>query len=101
MLKELDVVTLTRDIQEHGLNKGSRGAIVHCYEDGQAFEVEFVSEMGETLALLTLQRVDIQLEPETIRGQVLEILDALPADLLVEVRDFAEFLQQKHQKKVS
>lgn len=56
---------------------------------------------GETLALLTLERADIQLEPETIRGQVLEILDALPADLLVEVRDFAEFLQQKHQKKVS
>lgn len=46
MLKELDVVTLTHDIQEHGLNRGSRGAIVHCYKDGQAFEVEFVSEMG-------------------------------------------------------
>jgi Domain of unknown function (DUF4926) len=48
MLKELDVVLLTRDIQEHNLKKGSQGAMVHCYEDGQAFEVEFVSETGET-----------------------------------------------------
>lgn len=97
MLKELDVVTLTHDIQEHGLNRGSRGAIVHCYKDGQAFEVEFVSEMGDTLALLTLEKADIQLEREAIRGQVGKIIDTLPADLLVEVRDFAEFLQQKHQ----
>jgi hypothetical protein len=60
MLKELDVVTLTRHIPEHGLPKGSRGAIVHCYRDKHAFEVEFVAESGETLALLTLEKGDIQ-----------------------------------------
>ncbi len=60
MFKELDVVTLTRDISEHGLSKGIRGAIVHCYTDGQAFEVEFVAESGETLALITLGTGDIQ-----------------------------------------
>ena len=49
MIKELDVVTLTRDMQEHGLTKGSKGAVVHCYADGQGFEVEFVSEAGETI----------------------------------------------------
>ncbi|MBD2181284.1 DUF4926 domain-containing protein [Planktothrix sp. FACHB-1355] len=101
MLKELDVITLTRDLEEHGLKKGAKGAIVHCYDDEQAFEIEFVSDTGETLALLTLERADIQLEREIIRGLVLELLDALPADLLAEVRDFAEFLQHKRQRKVS
>ena len=95
MIKELDVVTLTRDLQEQGLTKGSKGAVVHCYGDGQGFEVEFVSETGETIALLTLGRADIQPERETIREQVLAILNALPEDLMAEVRDFAEFLRQR------
>lgn len=99
MIKELDVVTLTRDIQEHGLTKGSKGAVVHCYADGQGFEVEFVSETGETIALLTLERADIQPERETIREQVLEILNDLSEDLMAEVRDFAEFLHHKQQSK--
>jgi hypothetical protein len=60
MFKELDVVMLTCDISEHGLSKGSRGAVVHCYNDEQAFEIEFVAESGETLALLTLRKGDIQ-----------------------------------------
>jgi len=60
MFKELDVVRLTRDISEHGLSKSSRGAIIHCYTGGQAFEVESVAESRETLALLTLRKGDIQ-----------------------------------------
>jgi hypothetical protein len=98
MSKELDVITLTHDIQEHGLKKGSQGAIVHCYDDEQAFEVEFVNESGETLVLLTLEKTDIQLEQELIRSEVLEFINTLPADLLIEVRDFAEFLQHKYQQ---
>ncbi len=66
-MKELDVVTLTRDIQECGLTRGSKGVVVHCYTDGQGFEVEFVSETGDTIALLTLERADIQLGREKIR----------------------------------
>ena len=95
MIKELDVVTLTRDLQEHGLTKGNKGAVVHCYDDKQGFEVEFVREEGETIALLTLERADIQPERETMREQVLAILNGLPEDLIAEVRDFAEFLQQR------
>jgi hypothetical protein len=94
MIKELDVVTLTRDIQDPHLLKGSKGAVVHCYLDGKGFEVEFVSETGES-AVLTLERADIQPEREMLREQVLAILNVLPEDLLVEVRDFAEFLQQR------
>ena len=95
MIKELDVVTLTHDLEEHALTKGSKGAVVHCYGNGQGFEVEFVSKEGETIALLTLERADIQPEREAIREQVLAILNALPEDSIAEVRDFAEFLQQR------
>ena len=100
MLKELDVIILTHDFEDYKLKKGTQGAIVHCYYDQQAYEVEFVSDEGETLALLTLESGDIQLERDIIKGQVLELLDCLPSDLLAEVRDFAEFLGQK-QRKVS
>ena len=54
MFKTLDTVALTRDIADKGLKAGDIGAIVHVYEDGRAYEVEFVSLRGETLALLTL-----------------------------------------------
>lgn len=60
MIHELDTVVLTHDIEEHGLHRGDRGAIVHCYSDGSAFEVEFVSTDGQTLALLTLTSADVQ-----------------------------------------
>ena len=95
MIKELDMVMLTRDVQELQLPKGSKGAVVHCYSDGQGFEVEFVQETGETIAVLTLERSDIQPEREMIQAQVLAILNVLPEELLAEVRDFAEFLQQR------
>ena len=41
MIDELDTVVLSHDIDEHGLKKGDIGAVVHCYSDGLAFEVEF------------------------------------------------------------
>ncbi|MBD1855615.1 MULTISPECIES: DUF4926 domain-containing protein [Leptolyngbya] len=62
MIQELDTVILTRDIQENGLRAGDRGAVVHCYSDGQAFEIEFINAKGHTIALLTLAPADIQLE---------------------------------------
>jgi hypothetical protein len=40
--------------------KGDVGAVVHCYKNGKAFEVEFVTSGGETIALLTLTQKDIR-----------------------------------------
>ena len=52
--KTLDTVVLTRDLPEHGLQKGDLGAVVHVYEpDG--VEVEFVTASGRTEALVTLK----------------------------------------------
>ena len=60
MIHELDAVVLTRDVDEHGLKRGDVGAVVHCYEDGAAFEVEFVTAEGRTVAVLTLNEQDIR-----------------------------------------
>jgi hypothetical protein len=59
-IKELDIVALRHDLPEHHLKQGKRGAVVHCYADGQAFEVEFVADNGDTIALVTLAPLDIQ-----------------------------------------
>ncbi|MBE0427826.1 MAG: DUF4926 domain-containing protein [Nitrospirae bacterium] len=61
MIKELDTVVLTHDIEEYGLKCGDIGAVVHCYPEGGAFEVEFVTAEGRTIAVLTLTSDDIRL----------------------------------------
>lgn len=61
MIRELDTVVLTHDVDEYGLKEGDIGAIVHCYGDGNAFEVEFVAAEGRTIAVLTLMLNDIRL----------------------------------------
>ncbi len=60
MIKELDPVVLTHDVEDCGLKAGDIGAVVHCYEDGLGFEVEFVTAEGKTVALLTLTAADIR-----------------------------------------
>ena len=60
MVRELDTVVLTHDIVEHGLKQGDLGAVVHCYQDGSTYEVEFVTAEGQTVALLTLTAGDIR-----------------------------------------
>lgn len=52
----LDVIALTVDVPEHGLSRGEIGTVVECYNDGEAFEVEFVAQDGHTYALIPLLR---------------------------------------------
>jgi hypothetical protein len=61
MIRELDTIVLAHDINEYGLKEGDIGAVVHCYSDGNAFEVEFVTAEGRTIAVLTLTLNDIRL----------------------------------------
>ncbi|HLA49985.1 MAG TPA: DUF4926 domain-containing protein [Thermodesulfovibrionia bacterium] len=63
-MKELDTVVLTHDIKEYGLTEGDIGAIVHCYSDSNAYEVEFVTAEGKTIAVLTLSPDDIRVMKE-------------------------------------
>lgn len=60
MFQETEIVVLKRDIPEYGLKEGDIGAVVHCYQDSAAFEVEFVTAQGDTVALLTLSPEDIR-----------------------------------------
>ena len=62
MIHESDTIVLSHDIDEYGLKEGDVGAVVHSYENdaAAAFEVEFVTSRGETIALLTLTREDIR-----------------------------------------
>lgn len=65
-MQELQTAVLTRDIPESGLRSGDVGAVVHRYS-GQAYEVEFVTGSGETVAVLTLSASELRpLEPTEI-----------------------------------
>jgi hypothetical protein len=60
MIREMDTVVLTRDRPEHGLREGDVGAVVHRYADGDAYEVEFVTAEGATVAVLTLSNDEVR-----------------------------------------
>ncbi len=60
MICEHDVVVLVHDVENYDLKAGDVGAVVHCYEAGNAYEVEFVTPQGKTVALLTLDQRDIR-----------------------------------------
>lgn len=59
-MEELSLVVLTHPVPEHELLAGDIGTIVHCYSDGKAWEVEFVTAEGRTVAVLTLTAVDLR-----------------------------------------
>ena len=60
MICEHDVVVLVRDVEDYDLKVGDVGSVVHCYEAGNVYEVEFVTPQGKTVALLTLNQRDIR-----------------------------------------
>ena len=60
LIAEHDVVVLTRDLPEHGLRSSDVGAVVGVYGEGKAYEVEFVTGSGRTLAVETLEPKDIR-----------------------------------------
>ena len=61
MIEELDTVVLSRDIPKHSLKQGDIGAVVHSYKEGKAFEVEFITGQGDTVAVVTLNSEDVRL----------------------------------------
>jgi hypothetical protein len=73
MLNEYDYVELTEDL-DSTLRRGTRGAIVMVYPSSpQEYEVEFVDNEGETLAVRTvkeslLRRVAIENPTSTRRA---------------------------------
>ncbi len=64
MINELDTIVLSHDVEEYGLKQGDIGTVVHIYKNDAAYEVEFVTGEGETVAVITLTPKDIRLMRE-------------------------------------
>ena len=54
MTKEHDCIVLTQDLPEEGLQAGDVGTVVHIHRGGAAYEVEFVTLTGQTVAVTTV-----------------------------------------------
>ena len=61
MIHEHDCIVLTQDVPDEGLQAGDVGTVVHIHRDGVAYEVEFVTLTGETVAVATV--LSAQLRP--------------------------------------
>ena len=54
MIEELQCVALEVPVPEHGLQPDNVGVVVLVHPDHAAYEVEFTTLTGKTLAVLTL-----------------------------------------------
>jgi hypothetical protein len=54
-IKEHDCVVLTKNLPEENLEAGDVGTVVHIHRDGLAYEVEFVTLAGQTVAVATVE----------------------------------------------
>lgn len=54
MIKEHDRIVLTSDLPAEGLKAGDVGTVVHIHKRGEAFEVEFMTLEGDTVAVATV-----------------------------------------------
>jgi hypothetical protein len=55
MIAEHASVVLTENIPASGLEAGDVGVVVHVHPEGKAYEVEFMSLDGGTVAIQTLE----------------------------------------------
>jgi uncharacterized protein DUF4926 len=54
MINEHDTVVLTQDVPDEGLAAGDVGTVVHVHNNGEGYEVEFMTLTGQTIALASL-----------------------------------------------
>ena len=55
MIKEHECVVLTQDLPDADLQAGDVGTVVHIHREGVAYEVEFITLTGHTVAVTTVQ----------------------------------------------
>ena len=65
MIQEHDCVVLTQDLADEGLRAGDVGTVVHIHSHEAAYEVEFMTLTGETVAVATV--LPSQLRPVSSR----------------------------------
>ncbi|MCI0379591.1 MAG: DUF4926 domain-containing protein [Gemmataceae bacterium] len=54
MIREHDCIVLTQDIPDEGLKAGDVGTVIHIHRDAAAYQVEFMTLTGQTLAVATV-----------------------------------------------
>ncbi len=54
MIKEHDRIVLLKDLPDKGLVAGDVGTVIHVHTENKAFEVEFMTLEGGTVAVVTL-----------------------------------------------
>lgn len=54
MIAEHDLIVLLHNLPDAGLQAGDVGTVVHCYATGAAYEVEFGTLDGQTIAVVTV-----------------------------------------------
>ena len=60
MITEHSLVVLDSTPADKKLARGDVGTVVHIYNDGKAFEVEFVDGGGNTISLITVDAEDVR-----------------------------------------
>jgi len=60
MIEEHSNVILGKDLPNDGLYRGDVGVVVHIHQGGEAYEVEFLTMGGATVAVRTLRAEDVQ-----------------------------------------
>ena len=65
MIREHDCIVLTQDLPSESLKAGDVGAVVHIHTNAAAYEVEFMTLTGQTLAATTV--LPTQLRPVSAR----------------------------------
>src|SRR5215210_2155410 len=60
MVGEFERIALTRDLPAEGLVAGDAGTVVHVYEGGKGYEVEFFALRGRTRAVATVRAGDVR-----------------------------------------
>jgi hypothetical protein len=60
MITEHDRVVLTAPVPKERLEIGDVGIVVHVYQDGKAFEVEFTPLDGHTAAVATVEASQVR-----------------------------------------
>ena len=59
-IKEFDRVILTVDLPKSGLLNGDIGNVVNIYNEGEGYEVEFITLDGDTIAVETLLSTEVR-----------------------------------------
>ena len=59
-IKELDCVVLTKNLPQESLEAGDVGTVVHIHKSGAAYEVEFITLAGRTVAVATVEASDLR-----------------------------------------